>query len=44
MRRKCSSGGAGFEIGKCLLGQGYKVCGVRYDAEKIEQSIISLPR
>ena len=34
VRRKCSSGGAGFEIGKCLLGQGYKVCGVRYDAEK----------
>ena len=34
VRRKCSSGGAGFEIGKYLLGQGYKVCGVRYDAEK----------
>ena len=34
VRRKCSSGGAGFEIGKYLLGQGYKVCGVKYDAEK----------
>lgn len=34
VRRKCSSGGAGFEIGKYLLGQGHKVCGVRYDAEK----------
>lgn len=34
VRRKCSSGGAGFEVGKYLLGQGYKVCGVRYDADK----------
>lgn len=34
VRRKCSSGGVGFEIGKYLLEQGYKVCGVRYDAEK----------
>lgn len=34
VRRICSSGGAGFEIGKYLLGRGYKVCGVRYDAEK----------
>lgn len=34
VRRKCSSGGIGFEIGKYLLGQGYKVCGVRYDAGK----------
>lgn len=34
VRRKCSSGGAGFEIGKYLLDQGYKVCGVRYDAYK----------
>lgn len=34
VRRKCSSGGAGFEIGKYLLGQGYKICGVRYDANK----------
>ena len=34
VRRKCSSGGAGFEIGKYLLNQGYKVCGVRYDADR----------
>lgn len=34
VRRKCSSGGAGLEIGKYLLGQGYKVCGVRYNADK----------
>lgn len=34
VRRKCSSGGAGFEVGKYLLDQGYKVCGVRYDADK----------
>ena len=34
VRRKCSSGGAGFEIGKYLLGQGYKICCVRYDANK----------
>lgn len=34
VRRKCSSGGAGFEIGKYLMEQGYKVCGVRYDVEK----------
>lgn len=33
-RRKCSSGGVGFELGRYLLGEGYKVCGVRYDAEK----------
>ncbi len=34
VRRKCSSGGVGFEVGKCLLEQGYKVCGVRFDAEQ----------
>ena len=34
VRRKCSSGGAGFEIGKYLIEQSYKVCGVRYDADK----------
>lgn len=32
--RKCSSGGIGFEIGKQLLEQGYKVCGVKYNADK----------
>ena len=34
VRKKCSSGGVGFEIGKYLLGKGYKVVGVRYNAEK----------
>lgn len=31
VRKKCSSGGVGFEIGRYLIGQGYKVCGVRYN-------------
>lgn len=31
IRRKCSSGGIGFEIGKQLIGQGYKAIGCRYD-------------
>lgn len=35
IRYKCSSGGIGFEIAKYLLTQGYKVCGVRYNAERI---------
>lgn len=34
VRRKCSSGGVGFELGRHLMGKGYKVCGVRYDVEK----------
>lgn len=34
VRRKSSSGGAGFEIGKFLLNEGYKVCGVRYIPER----------
>lgn len=33
VRRKCSSGGVGFEIGRTLLEQGYKVCGVRYNVD-----------
>ena len=33
VRRKCSSGGVGFEIGRYLIKQGYKVCGVRYNVE-----------
>lgn len=33
VRRKCSSGGVGFEIGLALMKQGYKVCGVRYNVE-----------
>lgn len=34
VREICSSGGAGFEIAKYLIQQGYKLCGVRYNAEK----------
>lgn len=32
IRRMCSSGGIGFEIGAYLLNAGYKACAVRYDA------------
>ena len=32
VRLKCSSGGIGFELGRYLLADGYKVCGVRYNA------------
>ena len=34
VRRKCSSGGVGFEIGRSIIEQRGKVCGVRYNAEK----------
>lgn len=34
IRRKCSSGGIGYEIGRALISEGYKVCGVRYNVEK----------
>lgn len=33
VRQKCSSGGVGFEVGRALINKGYKVCGVRYNAE-----------
>lgn len=33
VRHKCSSGGVGFEIGRTLIEQGYKVCGVRYNVD-----------
>ena len=33
VRRKCSSGGVGFEIGRTLISKGYKVCGVRYNPD-----------
>ena len=36
VRRKCSSGGIGFELGRSLIGKGYKVCGVRYNADQIK--------
>ena len=35
VRRKCSSGGVGFELGRMMLSKGYKVCGVRYNAEVV---------
>jgi len=34
VRRKCSSGGVGFEFGKKIIVQGGKVCGVRFNAGK----------
>lgn len=34
VRRKCSSGGIGFEIGKQLIERGYHVVGCRYDIKK----------
>lgn len=34
VRRRCSSGGVGYELGLYLLAEGYKVCAVRYNAEQ----------
>ena len=34
VRQKCSSGGIGFEIGKQLIGQGYKAVVCRYNVEE----------
>ena len=34
VRNSCSSGGVGFDIGRSLMTQGYKLCGVRYNADK----------
>lgn len=34
VRRKCSSGGVGFEVGNWALKNGYDVVGVRYNIEK----------
>lgn len=33
VRRQCSSGGVGFEIGRYLIAKGYQVCGVRYNVK-----------
>lgn len=33
VRLKCSSGGIGFELGKFLINQGYKACGVKYNPD-----------
>lgn len=34
VRRKSSSGGVGFELGRHLIEEGYKVCGVRYNPQQ----------
>jgi coenzyme F420-reducing hydrogenase beta subunit len=34
VRRRCSSGGVGFESGRAAIRNGYKVCGVRYNPAK----------
>ncbi|MEG1007618.1 MAG: Coenzyme F420 hydrogenase/dehydrogenase, beta subunit C-terminal domain [Bacteroides sp.] len=34
VRRKSSSGGIGFELGRHLIEEGYKVCGVRYNPQQ----------
>lgn len=31
VRRKCSSGGVGFELGRVIINEGGKVCGVKYN-------------
>ncbi len=43
VRKRCSSGGVAFEIGRTLINLGYKVCSVRYNAElgKAEHYIAS---
>ena len=43
VRRKCSSGGVGFEMGCTLIRDEYKVCGVRYnvDTQRAEHYIAS---
>ena len=33
VRKKCSSGGVGFEVGRYLIEQGYQVLGCRYNVE-----------
>lgn len=33
VRRKCTSGGIGFELGKHMIKEGYKACGVKYNPE-----------
>ena len=34
IRKRCSSGGVGYELGRSLLNKGYKVCGVKYNVQK----------
>ena len=33
VRKKCSSGGVAFEIGRFLISSGYRICSVRYNSE-----------
>lgn len=46
VRRRCSSGGIGYEIGRQLIGRGYQACGVRYNAplRRAEHYIASTSR
>ncbi len=42
VRRQCSSGGVGFELGRQMLAEGGAVCGVRYNVEKgIAESFVA---
>jgi coenzyme F420-reducing hydrogenase beta subunit len=34
VRNRCSSGGVGYELGRYLIKEGYKVCAVKYNTEK----------
>lgn len=34
VRHICASGGVGFEIGRYLIGKGYKAIGVKYDVKR----------
>ena len=34
IRKRCSSGGVGYELGRFLLNNGYKVCGVKYNVQE----------
>lgn len=34
VRKRCSSGGVGYELGKFLLNNGYKICAVRYNPQE----------
>lgn len=34
VRKQCSSGGVAYEVSKLLIGEGYRICAVRYEVEK----------
>ncbi len=46
IRQKCSSGGIAYELGRQLLEQGYKACGVRYNVQmqRAEHFIATTPQ